>query len=85
MKKVGQIFQDMFNKLSPTSLVNLASSWLEFSFEQVNSFYCRSLDSHWISHELCCLFDKRRRNVRYNADVIRNGSIHYMVSVWYHV
>ena len=31
MKKVGQIFQDMFKKLSPTSLLNLASSWLNRS------------------------------------------------------
>ena len=80
MKKVGLIFQDLFNKLasekSPASLLNLTSSWFKIYFEQINSFYCRSLDTYWISHEFRCLFDKRRRNVRYNVNFIRNGSIH---------
>ena len=43
MKKVGQIFQDMFKKLSPTSLLNLASSWLKFNLNRSTVFIAGAL------------------------------------------
>ena len=43
MKKADPIFQDLFNKLSPASLLNLASSWLKFNLNRSTVFIAGAL------------------------------------------